>query len=110
MAMQLRIKSNLLPKVAAGLPIETTTAIHKFLLNVEVHAVAETPVDTGALKNSRQIELEPGKGRIFWGAAHAVPVHEGTARMAARPFAADAFAKCLPGFQDALSDLEGRIT
>lgn len=110
MRTTIRVKSNRLPQIALKLPIETTTAIHKFTLDVDAHAAANTPVATGHLKNSRQTELEPNKGRIYWGANYALWVHDGTARMAARPFAADAVEKCLPALNEALSDLESRIT
>ena len=107
----IRLKMNKIPNVIPALEGLLTTAIHKTTLDIEAHAAANTPVDTGALKNSRQTELGPMSGRIFWGAAHAVPVHEGTFRMAARPFAADAAAKVEPGFQEALKNLnvEGAI-
>ena len=106
MTVRLVVKSNNLPKIAARVPEAVDLAIDKFLSDVDANATADTPVDEGYLKNSKQRE----KRRIYWGANYAAYVNFGTIHMAAQPFASDAVAKCEPGFQAALRSLEGAIT
>lgn len=99
------MKKNNLDKIAAKLPVETDLVIDKFIHDVDAHATASTPVDTGKLKNSKKVT----KGRIHWSAEYAGHVNFGTRNTPAQPFASDAVEKCLPGLEEALADLESRI-
>ena len=102
MATKLVIRMNNLDKVVAQLKPKVDVAIQKFLFDVDAHATANTPVDTGKLKNSKSIS----EHQIRWSAEYAAFVDQGTRYQPAQPFASDAVQKCLPAFQEALSSLE----
>lgn len=106
------IKFNNLPKVAAALPVEVSEIVVKGLTDIEAHSEANAPVDTGNLKNSHQIEIEPDgmSGRVYIGAHYAGHVNYGTVNQAAQPFASDAVVKVKPSIEAALNSLESRIT
>ena len=109
--VRMKVVFNDLGEVKSKLPNEVSRVVRKGTLDIDAHATANTPVDTGQLKNSKQTEFfEDGKrSRISWSAEHAIFVHEGTRRMAARPFAKDAFDKIAPSIVEALNQLASRL-
>lgn len=55
-----------------------------------------TPVDTGELRDSERMSVSGSTLRLEALADHAVYVHQGTARMGARPFMTDAVTAGIP--------------
>ncbi len=108
--VSVRVRFNNLDKVAAAVPREVETIITKGMHDIDAHATAATPVDTGKLANSKSVEIDGMKGRIHWSAEYAAYVNFGTRKMAAQPFATDAAEKVVPSIEAALKELEGRIT
>lgn len=109
--VRMKVVYNNIGSVKRALPNEVSQVVRKGTFDIDAHATANTPVDTGALKNSKQVEIA-GDGmssKISWSADHAIYVHEGTRRMAARPFAKDAFDKVAPSIVDALNQLASRL-
>ncbi len=106
----IRIKFNNLDEVAAKVPEAVEDIVTKGVHDIDAHATANTPVDTGKLKNSKSVEIDGMKGRISWSAEYAAFVNFGTRKMAAQPFATDAAEKVFPSIEAALQELEGKIT
>lgn len=68
-----------------------------------VPVAKSTPTHTGGnLKNSGNVETRPGHATIGYHANYAVYVHEGTMRMAARPFLREPFDQIAPNLARAL--------
>lgn len=109
--IRMKVVYNNLDKVKAALPIEVSQVVRKGTFDIDAHATANTPVDTGQLKNSKQVEIAADgmSSKISWSAEHAIWVHEGTRKMAARPFAKDAFDKIAPSIVEALNQLASRL-
>ena len=109
--VRLKVVFNDLGKTKAALPREVSQVVRKGTFDIDAHATVNTPVDTGALKNSKQVEFfENGmRSKIGWSAEHAIYVHEGTRRMSARPFAKDAFDQVAPSIVDALNQLASKL-
>ena len=63
-----------------------------------------TPVDTGELRGSETAESNDASLTLTAGSDHALYVHQGTRRMAARPFMRDAIEAGLPSIVKALQD------
>lgn len=76
--------------------------IHKGAMDILAHSQREVPVDTGNLKNSGHVDTGNLTATIAYGAEYAVYVHEGTRRMAARPFLRSAFDSVAPEIERAL--------
>lgn len=103
--MGIRVKFNDLPNIAGELAGEAEKIIDKFLTDVDADATMNAPVDTGHLKNARTREPR----RIAWNADYAAYVNFGTRRMAAQPFVSDAVERALPGAEQAMRELAGRL-
>lgn len=106
MAVKINIKMNKLPSSAEALQAAVDDVVDKYISEVDTIASGTVPVDTGKLKNSKEIS----KGRIAWTAEYAGYVNFGTRYQAAQPFASDASEKALPALTSALSEVEGKLT
>lgn len=111
MATTVKVKFNKLPEIAEKVPEAVGEIITKGMHDMDAHATAATPVDTGALKASKQLEISDGglHARLSWSKEYGVYVNFGTRKMAAQPFASDAVAKVQPSIEAALHDLESKI-
>ncbi|MGC4107817.1 MAG: HK97 gp10 family phage protein [Thermomicrobiales bacterium] len=107
--IHLKIKMNKLPQASAKLREGVAIALEKFALDVEAQATANTPVDTGTLKNSLSTAIGPTDIRLYWAAPYAAYVEFGTRHMEGQYFVSDAFENCEPALQAALADIESRI-
>jgi len=104
------IRSNRLGTIAAKLPGATHAVVARTVADIEGQAKLNAPVDTGALRNSIQGAMTgPASGEVAVGAEHGIYVHEGTARMAARPFLQLAAEQVRPGFEAAAAKLAGDL-
>lgn len=101
---------NKLPDASSNLRTAVNDVIDKFITDVDSLATPNVPVDTGKLKNSKEVELGDLNGKIAWTAEYAAFVNDGTRYMAPRPFASDAVAKAQPNLQEALKQVEGKLT
>lgn len=106
MGVSVRIKMNKLPASASTLKTAVDEVVDKYISEVDVIATGSVPVDTGKLKNSKEIS----KGRIAWTAEYAGFVNFGTRYQAAQPFASDAAEKALPALTSGLSEIEGKLS
>ena len=102
-----KVKFNRLPQAQNVLEQGISTAITKFLGDVEANADAVTPVLTGHLKNDKETVVDGMQGKIHWKADYALYVHEGTRYQSSQPFAQDGFDKALPSLADAFNGMEG---
>lgn len=103
------VRKNKLPILDEIIEATVADAIAKTVYDVVAYADPNTPVDTGTLKNNKEIETTPTQGRVHWKAEYALYVHEGTRHMPAAPFASDAVEKAAPALEEAIRELEGRI-
>lgn len=108
--MQIIVKMNKLPQASGNLRAAMRDVLSKFQLDMEAHAGATVPVDTGTLKNSVSHELTDISLTIRWEAPYAGFVNFGTRFMAARPFVSDAVTLATPGLQAAMAEIEGKLT
>lgn len=108
--VSIRVKFNNIDDIAAKLPNEVGDIITKGIHDIDAHATANTPRDTGKMANSKSVEVNGTSGRIHWSAEYAAYVNFGTRKMAAQPYATDAVEKVQPSILAALKELEGRIT
>lgn len=106
MAIRVIVKMNKLPSTSSALQAAVDDVVDKYISEVDTIATGTVPVDTGKLKNSKEVS----KGRIAWTAEYAAHVNYGTRYMAAQPFATDAAEKALPTLIQALSEVEGKLT
>lgn len=91
-----------------------SAALRKTALDIEGDAKILAPVDTGNLMNSISTTIT-GDGRrgqmsaeVGPTAEYGIYVHEGTSRMAGRPFLADAFDRRIPMFEEAVRQIAER--
>ena len=77
--------------------------------NIEKEAKAITPVDTGRLKRSIAAEVKGLEANIGTDVEYAHFVHDGTYKMAARPFLESAANKELEGIEDRIADAIARL-
>lgn len=106
------VRTNRLPEMARRFRPEVSRVAGRFLFAVSRDSVSQTPVDTGALVNSRQVRFAPGavEGEVYWGAAYAAYQEFGTAR-GVRPkrFARGAVDANLPRLNADLAGIERRL-
>lgn len=84
---EIRRAFQLSPKLMAT---ELDAAIKKSAISIQRDSMINSPVLTGYLRASHEVTFTPLKGVIEPTANYAIYVHEGTYKMAARPFLADA--------------------
>ncbi len=95
-----------LPELQAQLRRQASAAIRKAAYDIEAHAKAVVPVDTGNLKNSIQTTMENDLTAIVGTHVEYAPyVEYGTHRMAARPYLGPAAEAVRPGFEAAMKGL-----
>lgn len=106
---QVQVINNLFPQIATRMGNSVPAAINNAINNFLVVADASTPVDTGALRANKAITYATGGDDAFGEVAYlqhySLYVHDGTYKMAARPWARDAMGVVEPGFIDDLARL-----
>lgn len=104
MKINVVVPFNRFPEIAGRLEARTNDAVNTALLSAAERADPATPVDTGALRANKTVEAASGgTGSITWNQEYAAFVHNGTSRMAPRPFAQEAIDAVTPSF---LADLQ----
>jgi HK97 gp10 family phage protein len=107
------VQLNRFPEIASRFNPEVTNIINKGVFDLVAAADPITPVDTGTLKGSKQIDTAGGGGdvsaKVTWTAEYAWYVEGGTSRMAAQPFAGPAADRVFPGVIAELSALVERL-
>lgn len=119
------ISFNHFPEIAAALPDETSQVVRKVAFDVEAEAKMLVPVDTGNLKNSIRMVMEPdaieavvdiepgktppGKTSTTTSAEYAPYVEFGTHKMGAQPFMTPAAEMNQPKFESAMKQLLQRL-
>lgn len=81
-----RIENDFLPELTRKLPDLVSDAIGKLTYQTQLEARLNCPVDTGALRNSIDTEVDRMAGFVFTGLDYAGYVEFGTYKMAARPY------------------------
>lgn len=104
MPVTVRVIRNDFPKMSAA----AKRGIAKGFASAKGPLLADTqrrtPVDTGELRSSETAESDDTSLTLTAGTDHAVYVHQGTRRMAARPFMRDAVEAGMPAIVNALAD------
>ena len=77
--------------------------------DIEEEAKANCPVDTGRLKSSIKADVQGLEANIGSDVEYAHFVHDGTYKMAARPFLESAANKELEGIEDRIADAIARL-
>ncbi len=77
--------------------------------DIEEEAKANCPVDTGRLKSSIKADVQGLEANIGTDVEYAHFVHDGTYKMAARPFLESAANKELEGIEDRIADAIARL-
>jgi hypothetical protein len=109
----LTVVRNDFPKISSRFEPEVADIINTRVLDTISIADGITPVDTGDLKNKKQMDMaSPGNlsAQITWTMEYAGFVNFGTVYMAPRPYATSAADQTFPLLIADLSALEGRIT
>jgi HK97 gp10 family phage protein len=105
----IKVNKNKLPQLPQIINDLMADAITKAAGDIVAHADPNTPVDTGHLKNDKEIEVDGLSGKVHWKSDYALYVHEGTRYRPSQPFAADAAEKVAPSLAQALDGLEGKV-
>lgn len=109
-----RVITNFRPAVSTIIGKVTNDAYALSQLTVPVRrpdVVASTGITGGFLKNSGQVTFNSGalEGEVRYHAYYAGYVHEGTYKMAARPFLSDVVDQLQPVMLMAFRQLESRL-
>jgi HK97 gp10 family phage protein len=109
----IKVRKNDVSRIARVLPEATGVIIRRNLESAADKARAIVPVDTGALRDSIRAEMTgQTEGRLSAGGGgvdYAVYVHEGTSRMSARPFLAQAMDHQRGEFESDMRSIEGLL-
>jgi HK97 gp10 family phage protein len=101
-----RLVYNRLPEITAALRPRASQIVRKTASDIEAHAKAVVPVDTGNLKNSIQTEMESDLTAVVsTGVEYAPYVEYGTHKMAPRPYLGSAAEAVKPAFEAAMKAL-----
>jgi len=97
---------NKLPTLKGQLRQRAAQAVAKCAFDIEAHAKAVVPVDTGNLKNSIQTDMETDLTAVVGTPVeYAVYVEYGTHKMAERPYLGPAAELVRPSFNAAMKEL-----
>lgn len=104
---ELRQLAKDLRKAAQEAPKKASRVVRKALFDIEAWAKVVVPVDTGTLKNSIGVEVDPDElGGVVGPTAHyGGYVEFGTSKMAAQPYMNPAADRILPKMAAALKGL-----
>ena len=91
-----RLRSTL---AAAGRDLADLDAAHAEAGRIAL-SLSRPPVRTGALRASQKADTENDTTTLTAAVRYAVPVHQGTARVTARPFLTDAITRAQPRIED----------
>lgn len=105
MALTVTIRTNDLPRMAAHLSPAVKDITKTALFQVVALADPMTPVDTGNLKNNKEI----GDDFIHWRAPYAAYQDKGTIHIAPTLFATNAAERVRPQWIQAMSQIEGKL-
>lgn len=99
---------NHFPRIAGAVDHGIVDVINRGILTAEAAAVPLVPVDTGALRSNRTTEYAtPGNlvATLTFNSDYASFIHDGTARMIARPYARMGLDQAVPGVEADLARL-----
>lgn len=108
MSADVAVLFNRFPRIAGDIDARVVDVINRGILMAEAAAVPLVPVLTGALRNNRTTEYAtPGNytATLTFNMDYSAMIHEGTARMPARPFARMGLDAAAPGIEADLSRL-----
>lgn len=95
-------------KIRKELRPKARQVIRKTLLDMQATAQSLSRVDTGAMKNAWQTEMESDTQGVLYNAiAYVIHNEYGTYKMAAQPMARPALEKARKPFEDAMRKLVG---
>lgn len=101
-----KVIQNDFPKIIKGLEDKADLAVTKAAHDIEAHAKANAPVDTGTLKNSIQaIRVGKAHWKVIVGVDYGIYVEYGTVHNAAQPYFRPAIQAVRPEFIRALRSL-----
>lgn len=101
------IKFNKFAKIAAAYPKKVSRVVRKTGFDVLAYATPFVPVDTGALRNSGQVEVETDTFVIVsWTAEYAIYQNFGTRFISGKFFANKGATGAKPGFIEAMQSID----
>jgi HK97 gp10 family phage protein len=101
-----RVDFNHFGRIAAGLRPRAAQAVAKAAHDIEGHAKAAAPIDTGFLASTiRARALGAYEWEVAVGAHYGIYVELGTRFMAAQPYFAPAIERVRPSFEAAVREL-----
>lgn len=108
MNVDVQVLFNRMPTIAQALQGGVVDIINRGILTAEAAAIPLVPVLTGALRNNRTTEFATAASptaTLTFNQDYSAMVHEGTARMPARPYARMGLDQAVPGVEANLSRL-----
>lgn len=111
MSVSVEVRRNDFPRIASRFvpEVDAITTLHVF----KVHETADpnTPRASGDLANNVVVTPMSGGqgGQVHWLMGYSGYVNGGTVHMAAQPFATNAADQVFPQWQQAMSQIEGRL-
>ena len=108
MNASLEVISNHFNAIANSFEGHVVSVLNNGINSVIAQADGQTPVDNGMLKGNKTITYASGgsfASEVTWNQSYAIYVNGGTYKMAARPFADNAFDAVSPGVQADLATL-----
>src|SRR5699024_3329058 len=103
MSVGIHVLSNRFGELARSLDRTVESALDTGVKTLVAGADPLTAVDTGAVRANKVFESSAGYRSIVWAQSYSVYVHEGTYKMAARPFARMAMPAALEAINAELS-------
>lgn len=101
------IRFNKFAKIAAAMPKKVSRVVRKTGFDVLAHATPFVPVDTGALRNSGNVEVVTDTFVIVsWSAEYAIYQNFGTRFISGKFFANQGANLAKPDFIDAMKQLD----
>lgn len=92
-----------LPIITAAMLPKVDAIVTKTAIDLQAHAQANAPIDTGTLRNSIQARrVGPAAWEVTVGADYGVHVEWGTRHMAAQPYLRPAITATSPAFLAAM--------
>lgn len=107
------VTKNILPRIESRFAPEIADTLNTGVFDLVAAADPRTPVDTGDLKNKKQLDMASGgnlSASVTWTMDYAAYVDQGTVYQAPQPYATTTADAVFPGVIANLTALEGRLT
>jgi HK97 gp10 family phage protein len=107
MDLRFEVKSNRFPAMSPAMKRAIGAGFAQAKESLLADMQRRTPVLSGALRDSESADSDETSLTLSAGTDHGIYVHQGTRRMAARPFMRDAVEAGVPAIVDAITSAAG---